>query len=154
MNINASRHHTDRRIIYEQLDGQSPVPWRLAWSRIRVAFAAWWSGLEPQWISVGSLLPEKCNHREETTELIRWCNDCGQILWSGTRIGVEPELYRALLSMKEQVDAIAVFLRENYAEEIRRGDHNGRGLAEIVATYLSRERKAAWKLEIENGRQG
>lgn len=36
--------------------------------------------------------------------------------------------------------AVAVFLRENYQTEIRRGSHAGKNLGEIVIYYLGRER--------------
>ena len=47
------------------------------------------------------------------------------------------------LHTKDQLDAITIFLRENYAEEIRMGQHNafGNDLAKAVTYYLGRERE-------------
>ena len=43
--------------------------------------------------------------------------------------------------MKDQLDAIAIFLRENYAEEIKLGQHNAmKNVAQAAIYYMGRER--------------
>jgi hypothetical protein len=44
--------------------------------------------------------------------------------------------------MNEQFNAIGLFLRNNYAEEIARGEHNDASISQVVMKYLRRERAA------------
>lgn len=46
----------------------------------------------------------------------------------------------AYIQAKRDQDAIALFLRNNYADEIKRGKHTGLTLSQVVIMYLSRER--------------
>ena len=41
---------------------------------------------------------------------------------------------------RKDQDKIALYLGEHYADEIKRGKHNGMTFAEVIIMYLSRER--------------
>ena len=47
-----------------------------------------------------------------------------------------------LNSLRDETNAIALYLRDNYAREIARRDHDGLTLSQVVIRYLARERQA------------
>jgi hypothetical protein len=57
------------------------------------------------------------------------------------RNAVIAEQLRGAALMKEDIDEIALFLRQNYQREIGLGYHANRGLGKIVVGYLARERE-------------
>lgn len=44
-------------------------------------------------------------------------------------------------TLKRDADQIALYLRNNYADEIRQGKHTGLSLGDVVTMYLGRERE-------------
>lgn len=53
------------------------------------------------------------------------------------------EAQKPLQKQNEDVQAIALFLRYNYGQEIKEGRHSNRSLSDVVIGYLARERQAA-----------
>lgn len=58
--------------------------------------------------------------------------------------GENKRIHEANIDMKNVIDKIAIFLREQYADEIAMGQHNAFGsIADAVIFYLGKERMAA-----------
>lgn len=60
---------------------------------------------------------------------------------ASARMSQMEESQRAYFEMKVDVDDIALFIRENYKDEMGRGWHSGRRLGDIVTGYLAVERQ-------------
>ena len=85
-------------------------------------------------------MADRCNHGSQQCGLLRWCDQCGHVLYGQDMIGVDPEQYKALIRAKVEWDEVAVYLRENYGDEIRQQEHVGLSDSQVVKRYLSRER--------------
>lgn len=56
------------------------------------------------------------------------------------------ENYREFLELNEAMNRLAVFIRNNYAREIGRGEHaNMKTAADVAIYYMSRERRLSGK---------
>lgn len=57
-------------------------------------------------------------------------------------------LRREHIDMKDQIDSIAIFLRDQYREEISMGQHNRmKNIADVVLYYMGRERILSKRVE-------
>jgi hypothetical protein len=85
-----------------------------------------------------------CPHTNIASRRLLTCRTCGEEfidqLPPGDFVLMPKPDYDAYLAMKHEQDEIALFLRNNYQEEIGKGQHSGVPLSQILARYLSVER--------------
>lgn len=85
-----------------------------------------------------------CPHTNIAGRRLLTCRACGKEfndqLPPGDFVLMPKPDYDAYLAMKHEQDEIALFLRNNYQEEISKGEHSGASLSQILARYLSVER--------------
>lgn len=79
-----------------------------------------------------------CDHSRRVAEHVQFCCDCNSILQHNELAMVPPAELEGLRKMKEEMDAIALYLRGNFTREIERGDHAGRSDSAVIIGYLSR----------------
>lgn len=88
-----------------------------------------------------------CPHTNIAGRRLLTCRGCGKEfndeLPPGDFVLMPRPDYNVYLEMKHEQDEIALFLRNNYQEEIAKGEHSGASLSQTLIRYLSKERRAA-----------
>lgn len=90
------------------------------------------------------IIPTVCPHTTIHGRRLLTCRTCGKQfddqLPPGDFVLMPKPDYDAYLAMKHEQDEIALFLRNNYQEEIAKGQHSGVPFSQILIRYLSIER--------------
>lgn len=109
---------------------------------IGLAIKEWLYGIDGGlWSMVAApAKPHDCNHSHQECGLIRWCAECGHVLFGQDQIGMEVGQFQALERSRAEWEAIALYLRQNYSKEIGDGEHTGLTDSQVVVRYLARER--------------
>lgn len=90
-------------------------------------------------ITTGAALVDvECPHDVRTAEHVQVCAQCNLVLARNELAMIPPAELEGLRKMKEQMDAIALYLRGNFTREIERGEHTGRSDSAVIIGYLSR----------------
>lgn len=91
-------------------------------------------------------------YEELRRDLIAANKDIRELRKNGTVLDAEisdqKRVYQGFQDMKEELDSVAVFLRENYQEEIKMGQHGGfKNVSQAAMFYMGKERLLSKKVE-------